>query len=301
MFRMFPRSFGHLLPAVLFLSLTVSSSEAFWTLNYGWKDSTVITVQLELGSTNVTLDDGSGTWDNSAADALSLWNAHLESIQFEAVPNSTSTEMIGDGYNSVFFSDSVFGDDFGGSALAVTVYLQDDEGNETEADVLVNNKYQFNSYRGTLRGGNPTVYDIHRIFLHEFGHVFGLGHPDDGGQIVEAIMNSVISDLDHLTNDDTDGAVYLYGIKVFPAGLASFVGQPISYQVATNVPAVSYEAANLPSGLSIDPKTGIISGAFSLSGTYDGGAVTVHGLRTTASSGLLFSGRSPRRLLLQCQ
>ncbi|MGH8093862.1 MAG: matrixin family metalloprotease [Chthoniobacterales bacterium] len=287
MFTRSPRCF-RCLSSVLLLWLTIASGNGFWTLNYGWKDSTVITVQLELGPTNVHLDDGSGTWDNSAIDALSLWNAYLETIQFQAIPNSTSTEMIGDGKNSVFFSDSVFGDDFGGSALAVTVYLQDNHGDEIEADVLVNTKYQFNSYRGALRTGNPTVYDLHRILLHEFGHVFGLGHPDDVGQTVDAIMNSFVSDLDHLTDDDIAGADDLYGIKVISDRVDQRVGQPVDYQIPTNVPGVSYEADNLPAGLSLNSKTGLITGVLSLSGDYTDSAFTVHGARTSAVGSLPF-------------
>ena len=286
MSKRFPHFLERLLTC-LFLCFTVASSDAYWTLDYGWANSSVITMQLELGPTSIHLDDGSGTWDNSALDALSLWNGYLETIQFEGLPNSTSTEMTGDGKNSVFFSDSVFGDDFGGSALAVTVYLLDDEVHVTEADVLVNTKYEFNSYRGALRSGNPTVYDIHRIFLHEFGHVFGLGHPDDGGQSVEAIMNSVISDLDHLTDDDVAGADALYGIKLFPEVLNLRVGQPVSYQVPTNTTGVSYEA-DLPAGLSINSTTGLITGEVPLSGTYIDASVTVHGVRTSATSAMWF-------------
>src|SRR5262245_59919806 len=46
--------------------------------------------------------------------------------------------------------------------------------------------------------------------LHELGHVLGLEHPDDAGQTVVALMNSHVSDVDTLTQDDRDGAVFLY-------------------------------------------------------------------------------------------
>jgi hypothetical protein len=42
------------------------------------------------------------------------------------------------------------------------------------------------------------------------GHVLGLEHPDEAGQTVVAIMNSYLSDVDTLMQDDRDGAVFLY-------------------------------------------------------------------------------------------
>jgi hypothetical protein len=47
--------------------------------------------------------------------------------------------------------------------------------------------------------------------LHEFGHVVGLDHPDQFGQHVAAIMNSVISSTDTLQADDINGGKSIYG------------------------------------------------------------------------------------------
>lgn len=271
------------------LLLILSASPAvfgYWTETYGWDDLTSIVMQLELGPTNVALQDGTGTWNGSAADALSLWNQYLEIIQFESVANSTATKLSGDGYNSAFFSDSVFGDGFGEDVLAVTVYLQND-GIESEADVVVNQFYQFNSYRGPLQG---PVYDIHRVLLHEFGHVLGFDHPDDHGEEVDAIMNSVIGDLDHLTDDDIAAATDLYGIKIIAEPIANFfVGQPVSYQLSANVPTATYSAANLPPGLSLASKTGVISGVCPINGQYIETKATAHGLKTTSQMSLTFN------------
>ena len=104
---------------------------------------------------------------------------------------------------------------------------------------------------------------------------------------VVAIMNSVISDLDHIADDDIAGAAYLYGIKLSVGVVTSFVGQPVSYQISTNIPPVSYEVTGLPSGLTFDSKSGVISGTFTLSGEpVEQAEVTVHGLRSTASDTL---------------
>src|SRR5438876_12042447 len=47
--------------------------------------------------------------------------------------------------------------------------------------------------------------------VHELGHVLGLAHPDDHGQHVAAIMNSITSDRETLSSDDIAGGQSLYG------------------------------------------------------------------------------------------
>ena len=41
--------------------------------------------------------------------------------------------------------------------------------------------------------------------------MLGLDHPDENGQRVTALMNSIIGNLDALTADDIAGALSLYG------------------------------------------------------------------------------------------
>lgn len=56
------------------------------------------------------------------------------------------------------------------------------------------------------------------ILLHEFGHVLGLGHPNEVGQTVEAVMNSGVPDDINFRNpqlrpDDIAGVRALYGAR----------------------------------------------------------------------------------------
>ena len=50
------------------------------------------------------------------------------------------------------------------------------------------------------------------VLLHEFGHVVGLGHPDEAGQSVGAVMNSAPAH-DRLQRDDIEGIRALYGTQ----------------------------------------------------------------------------------------
>jgi len=182
------------------------------------KDRTVV-VQLSLGGTQ-GLKDGFASFNDSAADALNTWNLHLAHLQFSWVKNSPVTPAQGDDEISAEFSKTIFGQKFGSSTLAVTL-LNYRNGNFEETDTIFNSAISWNSYRGAL---TPPVYDFHRVAIHEFGHTLGLDHPDQASpkQNVVAIMNSLVSDLDTLAQDDINGVTAIYGTgpayKSIPSG-----------------------------------------------------------------------------------
>ena len=248
------------LAASLIFAAGASIAPGYTLTGQSWPLDTTVAMQFELGATNVSLIDGLGTWNNSAADALGLWNQHLEQVTFDWVLNSTATKDSLDGYNSVFFSDTILGEGFGENTLAAAVvwYNTSDYGTAIEADVVFNAAQPFNSYRGPLL---PSQYDFHRVALHEFGHVLGLAHVsyDPVGQ---ALMEPVISNLDHLGADDIAGAEFLYGYRITsPPEFGGFVvGQAVSFVLMANNNPTSFTAVGLPAGLVLDSITGKVSG-----------------------------------------
>jgi Matrixin len=158
-----------------------------------------IRIRLELG----------GAWDDHAATALAAWNAVAPLF----VQHSTAPTVIR-------WAQPAAGEVLGLQVAQTSKDYVTRSGTlvVTRATVLLNPALCWDAYAGPLRstlcqGHWEPLLDIQRVILHELGHVAGLAHPDDGGQVVSAIMNQSVSDLDELTPDDEAGLHFLY-----PAG-----------------------------------------------------------------------------------
>lgn len=255
------------LPALLFLAWS-SQASAFNLEPTSWPKGADVVMHLRLGTPPFSLQDGFPSWNATAADALAVWNGYLDFINISSVPGPAIVGLPNDGVNSVFFSNTVYGDSFGPNTLAITIVwpVAGKPGLTGEADVIVNTAIRYDSYRGPLQAYSG---DLHRIFLHEFGHVLGLDHVLTGKG--KAIMVPIISDLDHLGADDIAGVRELYGADFDEARPAVTIGQSIPFDLdprTSNNSPISYSASGLPPGLALNNKSGHISGAATKGGIY---------------------------------
>jgi hypothetical protein len=201
-------SYKALFPSFIACVLAAASTHGYVLEEESWTPNRTVRMHLSFDGPGHTLSDGFTSWDQSATDALNIWNSHLAHMRFAVDHDSLLPPASHDADNSAFFSDTIYGDSWGSGVLAVTL-LSSRNGIMVETDVIFNQlNWNWDSYRGNQHNG---VIDFHRVALHEFGHVVGLDHPDESGQNVAAIMNSHISNLDSLQADDIAGGQYIYG------------------------------------------------------------------------------------------
>ena len=172
-----------------------------------WNKNRTVLMHLSLPAGG-PMSDGSPSLNAVAEEALNIWNQFLLHMKFGVDRDSILPPLAYDSNVSVLMSTTVYGDEFGKNTLATTLLFTRDN-HFMETDVTFNSKWSWDSYRGSLSG---QTIDFRRVALHEFGHVVGLDHPDQASpkQTVTAIMNSVVSDIDNLQQDDVIGAKSIY-------------------------------------------------------------------------------------------
>lgn len=182
------------------------------------------TLNLQLGCPSPPLTHWGPCFDDAAKNAASLWSGAGSGFRFVSHSFSSAANPCVhiDGINTIAFRPTLCGRPFG-DALAVTILVIDlSTGAFLDTDVLFDAGRTWSTYPGPLQRGSfggVTVYDFHRVVLHELGHVLGLDHPDDFGQSVVAIMNSRVSDVDTLQFDDIAGAQAIYPSSEPPVGV----------------------------------------------------------------------------------
>ena len=178
---------------------------------------------------------GRGSWEaygpclddviRHAADAWVQTGADIEIVSESE--KSTEGCVSGDGVSTVTLGTDYCGNRWG-DAVGITMYQTAwlspgdwdfPDGRPikiTEVDIVFNTgnfpgrpgvPIRWASYNGPSR---YSPIDIHRVALHEFGHFWGLAHPDDHGQTVPAIMNAGDYAYDRLQPDDVQGITTIY-------------------------------------------------------------------------------------------
>jgi hypothetical protein len=209
----------------LFLVATLVVASQAWAYTFIFDDdgfavkwtSATITMQIKVDNSTKLTDGKTRATTIQAAmnDPVRGWNHNLGVVQFSPQILAIGTGTDNDNINQIFFSSAPYNYGWDANTLAVTTDWTEGE-KRVEADIIINTAFSWDSYRGAK--GAKTAYDLQRVVLHELGHVLGLDHPDEAGQSVAAIMNSIISDIDSLQPDDITGAQALYGAPgVVPA------------------------------------------------------------------------------------
>ncbi len=172
-----------------------------------------IPVVVQLGAAPIVLQDGSANYDRTVERALALWNQQMGAAQFTWTESARTGPPERDGVTTLSFETAIYGQDLGASTLAITL-IRNSGARMQETDIAFNSRRKWDSFVGTLDGQKSE--DLHRVALHELGHALGLDHPDQYGQILSAIMNSRVSDVFELQQDDIDGLRSLYGAPATP-------------------------------------------------------------------------------------
>ena len=186
--------------ALLFLLLSPIVGHSWVGYGYRWFEGD-LPLHMRLGL-------GASIWTDAAVDALRAWNGAGARFQFRWGQYAGGSLSCGgpDSRREVVFAARHCDDLEWGSTVGIAQFWY--RGSQmVDADVAFDAGRSWDVYYGRRR----FAIDFRRVAMHEFGHVLGLDHPDDHGQVRTAIMNSSVSDTDRLQSDDISGIRAVYG------------------------------------------------------------------------------------------
>ncbi len=194
------------------------------------------------GDGDLALINTHSTWSNVATSSFEIDFGGITD-RYPSLVRGNGPQYF-DGYNDVAWAK------LGGNTLGVTWYSATTD----EADMALNTRYPW-----SLDG--ISGYDVETVFLHENGHVVGLGHSDD---LAAVMYRSYHGAQKYLGDDDAEGITYLYDSNITgsvsgvvtdsnsePVGGALVVLAGTSLQDVTESDG-SYTISNIPDPVTYD-------------------------------------------------
>ena len=159
---------------------------------------------------HVSIPGAGGIWNDAFESAMLKWSVATVFTFFiveDSFVDPCRNPNIDTPLNGAKFSTSECGDAFGDTTLAVTITWSSlSNGVPTtivQSGIVFNSNEAWNVYSGPL---DPDVVDFRRVAVHELGHALGLGHEN----VIPAIMNPFVSNIEGPLQDDINGVIVLY-------------------------------------------------------------------------------------------
>ncbi len=210
------RLLQHLVFAAAF-SLASSQGQAFEIAGNKWPGATTDFYVAMSGASQTGV-----LWNTAFIAAMQEWNTRTD-FKF-VLRNEYRNPCANDQFNSVDFTSTVCGSEYGRGTIAVALRSYRSEilgpASLARTDIVVNSAIAFDIFDGDLRqpGISFNGIDFRRVALHELGHALGLDHSNQTAMMLPNIGNTF-----RLQTDDITGTNTLYGgLSVCPIQTVSF-------------------------------------------------------------------------------